>query len=448
MVCDEAHRIRETSNSRFTPRARRSNDPQIRELINASKTAVFFIDDDQVVRPGEIGSSDYIRVHAKQNSCTIFDYELNAQFRCAGSDAMVASKTGGWVACPNEPRIRALSWKDVEDIAGRFTSLNCYDHKKLPGSILKIEKVNFLNGKQIDIFGFAISTKRYVLYRYDAQGNIVIVDAKAHGLGYLASPKETIDADPEGDWVLEGWRWVLEGEVATPRPVPEWFSVPAMMRMTVSTPAILGMLKGFTRPYNFVYVPLMFQNLYPAGKDPSNFGLIMPFSKRREDWLNTKATDTHSGKQYSIGLLDPKGRTKKIEVKCYGNILGAYREHPESKFVGSGGKPCDNLTRGLLRRSQIVASRHRYIGKETSRRWEQGDDMSVVDFSCAEYSDGNGIATEELRQRISKVGIRKIARETGLHTDTVTLIARGNPVKNVTLAKVGRYINPPAGFGQ
>jgi len=89
MVCDEAHRIRETSNSRFTPRAKRSKDPQISELINASKTIVFFIDDDQVVRPSEIGSSDYIRAYAQAIGCTIFDYELDAQFRCAGSDAFV-----------------------------------------------------------------------------------------------------------------------------------------------------------------------------------------------------------------------------------------------------------------------------------------------------------------------------------------------------------------------
>lgn len=89
MVCDEAHRIRETSNSRFTPRAKRSNGPQVGELINASRTVVFFIDDDQIVRPGEIGSSDYIRKYAKQVGCSIFDYELEAQFRCAGSDAFV-----------------------------------------------------------------------------------------------------------------------------------------------------------------------------------------------------------------------------------------------------------------------------------------------------------------------------------------------------------------------
>jgi hypothetical protein len=209
-----------------------------------------------------------------------------------------------------------------------------------------------------------------------------------------------------------------------------------MMRMTVSTPAVLGLLKGFTKPFNFVHVPLLFPNLYPAGKDQSNFGLIMPFSKHREEWLKTKATDTHSGKQYSICLLDPKGRTKKIEVKCYGNILGAYREHPEAKFLGSNGEPCNKLTRGLLRRSHIVANSHRYIGKETSRRWEQGDDPSMVDFQCAEYSDGKTVADQELRKRILEIGIRKTARATKTDSKTIMLISRGERVKPSTLAKI------------
>jgi hypothetical protein len=220
------------------------------------------------------------------------------------SMCIVASRSGGWVGCPNEPRIKALSWAQVECIARRFESLNCYDRKKVPGSILKIEKVNFSNGKQIELFGYAISAKRYVLYRYDRRGNIVIVDAKAHGLGYLYPPKDVTDGHSEGDWLHETWHWVLEGEVATPRPAPPWLSNPAMMRMTVSTPAVLGILKGFTQPFNFVHVPLLFPNLYPPGKEASNFGLVMPFSKHRDQWLYSSAWDAHSGEEYSIRLLD------------------------------------------------------------------------------------------------------------------------------------------------
>jgi hypothetical protein len=125
---------------------------------------------------------------------------------------IVASRTGGQVACPNEPWIKALSWTDVEDIAARFKSLNCYDRTKVRGSILKIEKVNFDEGEQVELFGFATSAKRYVLYRYDKKGNILIVDAKLHGLGYLYPPQDFVDGEPESDWILQAWHWVLEGE--------------------------------------------------------------------------------------------------------------------------------------------------------------------------------------------------------------------------------------------
>jgi DUF2075 family protein len=89
LIADEAHRLRETSFNRFTPKNKRSNTPQIEELLNASKVIAFFIDDDQVVRPGEIGSVQHIKEYALKNNCKIFEYELEAQFRCNGSDAFV-----------------------------------------------------------------------------------------------------------------------------------------------------------------------------------------------------------------------------------------------------------------------------------------------------------------------------------------------------------------------
>jgi len=64
----------------------------------------------------------------------------------------------------------------------------------------------------------------------------------------------------------------------------------------------------------------------------------------------------------------------------------------------------------LLKRSHIVADNHRYIGKETSRRWEQGHDMSLVDFRCAEYGDGKTVASHAIRKKIIEIGIRRVAR--------------------------------------
>ncbi len=86
LICDEAHRIRSKSNSIYTPREFRSDMPQVEQLIRAAKVSVFFIDDYQVVRPNELGSSKLIRETAERLGAEVFDFELKTQFRCNGSD--------------------------------------------------------------------------------------------------------------------------------------------------------------------------------------------------------------------------------------------------------------------------------------------------------------------------------------------------------------------------
>lgn len=87
LICDESHRIRETSNTRFQ---KKSDQPQITELMRAARVGVFFIDDDQVVRPGEIGSTDYIVKAGNDLKTNIEEFTLDIQFRCAGSQGFIA----------------------------------------------------------------------------------------------------------------------------------------------------------------------------------------------------------------------------------------------------------------------------------------------------------------------------------------------------------------------
>ena len=89
LICDESHRIRETSNSRFVKKRLRSTKAQVREILAAAKVAVFFIDDRQIVRPNEIGSTTYIEKRAAEVGAEVSEYELEVQFRCAGSDGFV-----------------------------------------------------------------------------------------------------------------------------------------------------------------------------------------------------------------------------------------------------------------------------------------------------------------------------------------------------------------------
>ncbi|MFJ9700591.1 DNA/RNA helicase domain-containing protein [Streptomyces fradiae] len=87
IVCDEAHRMRKTSANRYTPAAQRSDRPQVEELIDAARVPVFLLDENQVVRPGEMGTVGEIREAAatKDLPCTVI--QLDSQFRCGGSDA-------------------------------------------------------------------------------------------------------------------------------------------------------------------------------------------------------------------------------------------------------------------------------------------------------------------------------------------------------------------------
>ena len=89
LICDEAHRIRRSSNHRFTRQDQRSDRAQIEELVRSARVSVFFIDDVQTVRPGEVGSSQLIREEAARQGLGSREYSLEAQFRCAGSEGFV-----------------------------------------------------------------------------------------------------------------------------------------------------------------------------------------------------------------------------------------------------------------------------------------------------------------------------------------------------------------------
>ncbi|OZM73176.1 ATP-binding protein [Amycolatopsis antarctica] len=86
LICDEAHRIRETSVNRFTRKAvRDSARPQITELIDVAWVPVFLLDENQTVRPGEMGSLAEIRDAATAAGCDVETVTLEGQFRCGGS---------------------------------------------------------------------------------------------------------------------------------------------------------------------------------------------------------------------------------------------------------------------------------------------------------------------------------------------------------------------------
>lgn len=88
LIVDEAHRLNERSGMFMN-----LGENQIKEIINAAKVSVFFIDEDQVVTTKDFGSIQEIKKQAKALNSKVFtgpDYQLVSQFRCNGSDGYIA----------------------------------------------------------------------------------------------------------------------------------------------------------------------------------------------------------------------------------------------------------------------------------------------------------------------------------------------------------------------
>ncbi len=115
LVCDEAHRLWETGNTRWTRKTERSNRPLVEEVIEAAKVTVFFIDDLQVVRPNEVGSSELIRKAAQDLGATLHEFDLEAQFRVAGSEGYI-----NWVDNTLRTRLAGDDSWDAEDFDFRI----------------------------------------------------------------------------------------------------------------------------------------------------------------------------------------------------------------------------------------------------------------------------------------------------------------------------------------
>ena len=80
------------------------------------------------------------------------------------------------------------------------------------------------------------------------------------------------------------------------------------------------------------------------------------------------------------------------------------------------------------------------IGKETDRRWEQGEDPSLVDFKVRDYRRSPKMAVAEAsdRKRWKKIGVRSLMRKSRFSQKTIYAIIEGRPVRRRTLAAFKR----------
>ena len=85
LIVDESHRL--TMKSGFM---KNLGENQIKEIINAARTSVFFIDEAQKVTWADVGEIDAIEEAAQLAGANVQHLTLSSQFRCGGSDDYLA----------------------------------------------------------------------------------------------------------------------------------------------------------------------------------------------------------------------------------------------------------------------------------------------------------------------------------------------------------------------
>jgi DUF2075 family protein len=85
LIVDEAHRLNEKSGM-----YQNLGENQIKEINQAAKSSIFFIDEDQRVTWKDIGEIKEIENWANKLGATVHCMELQSQFRCNGSDGYLA----------------------------------------------------------------------------------------------------------------------------------------------------------------------------------------------------------------------------------------------------------------------------------------------------------------------------------------------------------------------
>jgi hypothetical protein len=132
IICDEAHRIRETSANRYTKADLRTGTPQLHELLNVARVPVFLLDSNQVVRKGETGTPDYIEEESRELGLKVIRVDLDGQFLCGGSRLYETWLNGflnldhsekvTWTKDPNFKVLVAGSPEEIESKLRQFES--------------------------------------------------------------------------------------------------------------------------------------------------------------------------------------------------------------------------------------------------------------------------------------------------------------------------------------
>lgn len=236
------------------------------------------------------------------------------------------AKDNGYVAYMDSDSVM-VDPKVVDKIQGFFKQLNPYS---VDVDMFKIEEAEGIKLENVLIY--AISAKRYCLYRKNDNGDIQILKASLHGLGMWKNVNDK-----------EIWK-----DIITQNITDKYENTMCVSQLTISTKNVLKRFKIINRgkpiskhirPFNFIL----------TGKETDS---ILPMIPYRKNIANIQYSDfvDKTGKHYS-GISNEQYFTNMR------SMLADYVRHNDHKYL---------YINGFAIRKHITVDKIRYTGKETS----------------------------------------------------------------------------------
>jgi hypothetical protein len=253
------------------------------------------------------------------------------------------------------------------------------------------------------------------------------IKVSEHGLGLYYRPKE--GRDPECDvalWIKEGWQWILSRALGLTERKPDWFPLPVMRRIAITTPNVMKTLRKLNRdrarPYNFALSPVL------VNLTDTPVVLLGPFEKDSTKWASMRYVDVHTGAVHKLNPPTLLALPQTFEMK-----FEQYCKHPEQKSLAPDGTPCSSETAGLLQRYPVVATKFKFIGKETERGWEQSEDISTLLPRLKHYGENRNLVDEQLQKHLNQISLAFLQSQTGLSRHTIVRARRGQSIRKNSL---------------
>jgi len=98
-----------------------------------------------------------------------------------------------------------------------------------------------------------------------------------------------------------------------------------MMKIPVTSPAVLGRLKNFVKPYDFVLAPII--NDVDLDEQTEKPILVTRFTRKSDEWLNATYYNARTGKTCRI-ILGKNTSPNVVPVRSYRQMLNAYVNKP------------------------------------------------------------------------------------------------------------------------